>query len=168
MSKVPLSLLIISLTMQIASAQKQVVLRGIPLVRVVSSPENSNREVLTASQQNEFQLLITKKRGNETYIWETREGIDLMGFRLGSYHHFIAMGSGWIKVADIGNIRATGEQIADAGLLESMTKEQFIAAAFAEHYIPDFMQEYGYVYYEVTTQGMLTVTYWGVAQEFSP
>jgi hypothetical protein len=150
-----------------STAQKQVVLRGIPLVRVVSTLESSKREVLTESQQNEFQLLITKGPDG-AYVWETREHRELVGFQSGAHYHFIGSGTGWIKVADVQLIRDGAIKFANANKLESMTEDEFVTIALAKQYIPEALQDAAFIYYEVINQGMLVGVYWGYALEFSP
>ena len=55
---------------------KQVVLKGYPFARVVSTPDTCYREVLDIGQRNEFMLLVSKD--GEKYVWETRAERELV------------------------------------------------------------------------------------------
>jgi len=151
-----------------AEARKEVVIIGKPLVRVVSTPEGSHREILTESQQHEFQLLITKDDTDNSYVWESREKGKLIGFQSGAYTHFAGEGIGWIKVGDVKLIKAMADEAASAGLLTTMSVDEFKKALLDKNYIPDSVSDSDYVYFEVVTQGMLVGVYWGVTEEFSP
>ncbi|MFQ5801643.1 MAG: hypothetical protein ACE5JQ_01945 [Candidatus Methylomirabilales bacterium] len=119
------------------TAHEVIVFKGIPVVRVTSDSESTKREELTASQQREFQLLITKRNGE--YIWASRSGgpegfqtTSLAHFQGGIFHFFVAPTSGFIKILDANLL---GE------LRDPNTPE--------------------YLYYEVLTVGLSTITYWG-------
>jgi len=168
MRKTPVIICLLILLSTYAEAKKEVVIIGTPLVRVVSTAGVSEREVLTKAQQHEFQLLITKDSTDNSYVWESREKRKLIGFQSGAYMHFLGEGTGWIKVGDVRAIKRMADQAAKAGLLTTMSVEEFRKGLMDQNYIPDSMGDSNYVYFEVINQGMLVGVYWGIAEELSP
>lgn len=145
-SRVPhISVLCICLSLIVsqASAQREVVLNGLPLFRATCTAGDCKTERLTESQRNEFRVLITRADGE--YSWDTRENRALIHRVSGIFHELIAPGgAGYLKVLDQRNLPDP---------LKLLT-EEFAGAKV--------------LYYEHIHSFFTTITYWGSAEEFNP
>lgn len=78
---------------------ESLVLNGTPVTKVSSSFEDTHRIILSESEQNEFQLLITSKDG--TYYWASRDNRELILKISGAIYIFLdPMGGGYIEILD--------------------------------------------------------------------
>lgn len=121
-----------------AYAQDHVVLAGRPTTKVQSDAAESIRSTLSPSESGEFRVEIVKRKGR--YFWATREGRELSHSQSGVYHIFReATGPGYIRVVD-------------------------------QAAIPEPMRLPGprIQYYEHMALGLVTITYWGTSDSFSP
>ena len=140
---------------------KQLVIKGTPVVRVTSSPDESHRQVLSSGQQNEFQLLITKD--NDEYVWESRDQHQLVTTESGIFSYFVAPTTGWIKVGSTGKFTEVLKMASAAGI-----DEDGLMQLVSQNFLTDWMLEHKYFYFEFITMGMFTGVYWGYADEFDP
>ena len=120
------------------SLSENLVLNGLPIWKVSSSFEDTNRVILTESEQNEFRLLITGNNGK--YYWASRGNRELTLKISGAIYIFIdPMGGGYIEILDtdiVPEFSKTGNR--------------------------------RFVYKEHLRNFLTNITYWGFANEFSP
>ena len=69
------------------AAKAETVIDAIPNSRVVATPDAAQRDILSASRQQESRLIIVKNQGN--YYWATRESTPLVYNKSGIFHLFI-------------------------------------------------------------------------------
>ena len=144
-----LFVLLLGLWVRWADAE-QAYIHGIPFAKAVVTAEGANFEELSEKQRLSSILSIGITPSQE-YVWSSREGKHLVRMDSGAYMHFIAPTSGWIKVATMKDI-----------LLPSMGKDvQDILMGM--NYIPKEKREAEFLYYEVLTQGLMVIIYFGIA-----
>jgi len=155
-------LCLLSLALSENISAKQLVIKGTPVVNIASNGDQTNRTELTEGQDHQFTLLITKDDSGR-YLWESREGKELIRTDQGVFTHFLSPGSGWIKIGKTSELlsileKAKAAGIGEDGLLQLLSNNQ----------LSDWMFEHEFFYFEMITQGMFVGLYYGYADEFDP
>jgi len=90
-------IMLFCLLVEIGQAET-IVFEGTPLVRNLSSAEETKNEQIQGESQINYKLIISKE-GDE-YIWFSREKKKLTRIRSGAFDYFVnPEGSGYIKIA---------------------------------------------------------------------
>ena len=112
------SVLVLLLCTAAAFSQSIVIFRGIPSVRVVSTPERDDREKLEGEAAQKAECVIVE-RGKNKYFWQSRNNTPLHRVDTAQFTYFLhTEGLGYVKVF-------TGQRSANpstAEYLESFTR----------------------------------------------
>jgi len=137
---------------------RTLVFKGTPVARASLTADQAERQELSSGQQHEFQLLITAKDGK--YIWESRESKELIKVDSGTFTHFIAPTTGWIKIGHTSQFLKVLKMAKDSGV-----GEEGLKMLIGKSHLSDWMLKHEFFYFEVITQGMFVGIYWGFADE---
>ena len=149
-----LLLVLIGLCTSSADAE-QAYLHGIPFAKATLTAESAKLVGLSEKERLSSILSIGITPSQE-YVWSSREGKPLVRIDGGAYMHFIAPTSGWIKIVRM-------EDLLMPGSLSKATQELQMGI----HFIPKEKRNANYIYFEVLTQGLMLMVYYGTADVVS-